>query len=138
MKGGSSKSEHTDAEKSFQETIDAKQVRMLVSRAEESGKWIGFTSFGVIGWMIVVPLMAGIALGIWLDSTFPSSHSWTLMLLSAGLIFGCISSWKWVEEERQKNENDYQLRKEAVDGQLTESSSVTETEKSNLEEESRL
>ncbi|MBZ0186643.1 MAG: AtpZ/AtpI family protein [Candidatus Obscuribacterales bacterium] len=136
MKEGSSpESMEEGGRKSFKETIDAKQKRMLESRREESTVWIGFTSFGVIGWTIVFPLLAGIALGVWLDNTFPATHSWTLMLLSAGLIFGCISSWRWVEEERQRTEKDGRRRRESVDRQLAERNSGSETEISEIKKE---
>ena len=47
--------------------------------------------------MIVVPLIIGIAAGIWIDSHYPSRLSWTIMLMFGGLCSGCISAWKWIK-----------------------------------------
>ncbi len=38
-------------------------------------------------------------LGIWLDRRYPGGHSWTLMLLVAGLCIGCFQAWNWVARE---------------------------------------
>jgi ATP synthase protein I len=52
---------------------------------------------GVLGWMIVVPLLIGIFIGRWLDRTFNSGLFWTAPLLMLGLALGCWSAWKWMK-----------------------------------------
>ena len=41
---------------------------------------------------------------------YPDTHSWTLMLLVAGLIIGCWNAWYWVAKEdramRDEQEDD--------------------------------
>lgn len=51
---------------------------------------------GVLGWIIVVPMLIGIFLGRWLDRVFHSGLFWTGPLLLAGLALGCWSAWKWM------------------------------------------
>lgn len=54
---------------------------------------------GLVGWSIVVPTLAGAALGAWLDRVLPRNQSWTLMLMIAGLLLGCFNAWTWVAKE---------------------------------------
>lgn len=51
---------------------------------------------GVLGWIIVVPILLGIFMGRWLDRTFATGIFWTAPLLLVGLAFGCWSAWKWM------------------------------------------
>jgi ATP synthase protein I len=41
----------------------------------------------------------GAALGLWIDRQHPGTHSWTLALLTAGLVVGCANAWHWVAKE---------------------------------------
>ena len=41
--------------------------------------------FGLVGWTVAVPALIGVAIGLWIDSTWPSRFSWTLMLLVFGV-----------------------------------------------------
>ncbi len=54
---------------------------------------------GLVGWSVVVPTLAGAALGLWLDGRHVGTHSWTLALLMAGLTLGCLNAWHWVTRE---------------------------------------
>ncbi len=51
---------------------------------------------GVLGWIIVAPLLIGLFAGRWLDRTFDSGLFWTAPLLMLGLALGCWSAWKWM------------------------------------------
>jgi len=51
---------------------------------------------GVLGWIIVVPMLAGIFVGRWLDQAFGSGLFWTAPLLMLGLAIGGWSAWKWM------------------------------------------
>ncbi len=78
-------------------TIAAKEARRITARKEKDHSLLfGLSIFGIVGWSVVVPTLIGIALGIWLDSRWPSRFSWTLMLLFGGLILGCLNAWYWV------------------------------------------
>lgn len=52
---------------------------------------------GVLGWIIVVPMLMGIFLGRWLDGRFNSGLFWTAPLLLLGLALGGWSAWKWMK-----------------------------------------
>ena len=49
---------------------------------------------GVIGWTIVIATLLGTFAGRWLDRRFGTGVFWTLGLLVAGLILGCVLAWQ--------------------------------------------
>ena len=80
--------------------LAAKADRKLRARRDGApGVWSGLGMMGLIGWSVVVPTVAGAALGIWLDSRYPGAHAWSLALLMAGLVLGCLNAWRWVARE---------------------------------------
>jgi len=86
----------------FGREVRAKAARKLNARRNPTpGIWSGFGMMGLIGWSIVVPTLVGTAIGIWLDNHHAGSHSWTLMLLVAGLSVGCFNAWQWVAKEEK-------------------------------------
>ncbi|MGO8952976.1 MAG: AtpZ/AtpI family protein [Rhodomicrobium sp.] len=54
---------------------------------------------GALGWTIVVPAFLGIIAGRWLDRHLQMGMFWTLSLLVAGLVLGCLLAWKRVQSE---------------------------------------
>jgi ATP synthase protein I len=85
----------------FEEQVSAKSKRKLKARKEGNHTvWFGLGMFGIVGWSIAIPTLLGIALGVWIDTKFPSQYSWTLMLLFVGVVLGCINAWYWIERER--------------------------------------
>jgi ATP synthase protein I len=52
---------------------------------------------GVLGWIIVMPMLIGVFAGRWLDRTFDSGLFCTAPLLMLGLALGCWSAWKWMK-----------------------------------------
>lgn len=52
---------------------------------------------GVLGWIIVAPMLGGIALGRWLDGRFDTGLFWTAPLLMAGLGLGGWSALRWMD-----------------------------------------
>jgi len=86
----------------FSKVIGEKAARKLRARNSKQGVWFGLGMTGLIGWSVVVPTLAGVALGIWLDKHHPGSHSWTLMLLVIGLAIGCWNAWHWVTKENEE------------------------------------
>jgi ATP synthase protein I len=53
----------------------------------------------MVGWTIAITTLIGVAIGIWMDRTWPSGYSWTLTMLFIGLIIGCMNAWYWVNKE---------------------------------------
>ena len=80
--------------------VGAKAARKLAARRDPStGVWFGLGMMGLIGWSVAIPTLLGAALGFWLDTRHPGAHSWTLALLVAGLVLGCVNAWRWVAKE---------------------------------------
>ena len=87
-----------DAEE--RETISRKARRMERARKRpERSPWAGLGMFGMVGWAVAVPTLAGTGLGLWIDSRWPGETSWTLALLLAGVALGCLNAWYWVQRE---------------------------------------
>ncbi|HUA82865.1 MAG TPA: AtpZ/AtpI family protein [Bryobacteraceae bacterium] len=80
--------------------VGAKQERMLRARRERRNWWGAIAIVGVIGWSVVVPTLAGVAVGAWLDRHYPQSFSWTVSLLIAGLAIGCATAWLRIKEDK--------------------------------------
>ncbi len=53
---------------------------------------------GVLGWIIVTPILIGVFVGRWLDGRFHTGLFWTGPLLLIGLALGCWSAWKWIKD----------------------------------------
>lgn len=49
---------------------------------------------GVIGWTLVIPALLGVVAGRALDRRFGGGVFWTLGLLLAGIVLGCVLAWK--------------------------------------------
>jgi ATP synthase protein I len=80
--------------------VSAKAERKLRARRDGApGVWFGLGTMGLIGWSVAVPTIAGAALGIWLDAHYPGTHAWSLALLMAGLVLGCLNAWRWVAQQ---------------------------------------
>ena len=79
--------------------IDRAARRRLKAQQEKNRNiWYGMGMFGLVGWSIAIPTLLGTALGLWIDRHWPTPYSWTLMLLFAGLMVGCINSWYWLKQ----------------------------------------
>ncbi len=91
----------------FSRQASWKEARKLKAKEPKpGGVWFGLGMFGLIGWSVALPALAGALLGAWIDRTWPSRYSWTLMLLLLGIILGALNAWHWVSQERKKIEKD--------------------------------
>lgn len=85
--------------KKFSHEIERKGAIKLRGQGEKDETvWFGLGMFGIVGWSVVIPTLIGVALGVWIDHTWASQYSWTLMLLIAGLLIGCVNAWYWVRK----------------------------------------
>ena len=92
--------------KDLADEVGAKADRKQRARRHDAqGVWFGLGMMGLIGWSVVVPTLLGAVLGAWLDAHYPSGRSWTLTLLIAGLVLGCMYAWHWVEKEDRAMRN---------------------------------
>ena len=54
---------------------------------------------GVLGWIIVAPMLIGLFIGRWMDHTFGTGIFWSAPLLLLGAVLGCWSAWKWMHKQ---------------------------------------
>jgi len=82
--------------------IARKEARRLKSLKQKHDRvWFSLGMFGLVGWSVAIPTLLGVAIGMWIDDRWPGKHSWTLMLLILGLIFGCLNAWRWLRDESE-------------------------------------
>jgi predicted F0F1-ATPase subunit len=53
----------------------------------------------MVGWPIAFGSVGGALLGRYLDSYFVTGARFTLMLMMAGVMFGCFTAWKTVTQK---------------------------------------
>jgi ATP synthase protein I len=95
-----------EKDEAFKREVEGKQTRKLRARREREEDrrvWFGLGMFGLVGWSVAIPTLIGIALGVWIDMTWPSRVSWTLMLMFIGVILGCLNAWYWVQRESRRD-----------------------------------
>ncbi|MDD2321466.1 MAG: AtpZ/AtpI family protein [Geobacteraceae bacterium] len=89
----------------FKDKVGKNEQRKLKAlRDGEQSVWFGLGMFGLIGWSIAIPMLIGIALGIWLDNRLGDRISWTLTFLLVGVVVGCLNAWYWLSKERKEIE----------------------------------
>lgn len=90
----------TQDDKNETDMIASKANRMAKARNKhQQSAWYGLGMFGLVGWSVAVPIVAGAALGVWIDAGWPSDTSWTLILILSGAALGCLNAWYWVQRE---------------------------------------
>ncbi len=94
-------------ETTFSRQVGAQAARKLkAQRRGPKSVWFGLGMSGLVGWSVTIPTLIGAALGIWVDNHYPSTYSWTLMLLLVGLVIGCLNAWHWVDSEYKEMQED--------------------------------
>ena len=78
---------------------DLGALRKRARKRYRESAWYGLGMFGLVGWSVAVPIVAGIATGVWIDRRWPGDVSWTLTLLLAGAVLGAFNAWYWVQRE---------------------------------------
>ena len=100
MSEGPSRPRPASRAPSLADQVGAKAARKMKARRDGTeGVWFGLGMMGLIGWSVAVPTVLGAGLGLWLDKYHAGTHSWTLALLVAGLVIGCLNAWRWVASE---------------------------------------
>jgi ATP synthase protein I len=91
-----------DERTDFAKQIAAKAARKLRTRRQgPQSLWFGLGMSGIIGWSVAMPTVLGGLFGAWWDHRHPGPHSWTLALLAAGLVLGCVNAWHWVSRQNE-------------------------------------
>jgi ATP synthase protein I len=68
-------------------------------RAGEPSVAAYLAQVGVLGWTIVLPTLAGLFLGRWIDQRLGTGIFWTGPLLLLGLAAGCWAAWRWMHRQ---------------------------------------
>ncbi len=93
--------------KSLPDQVGRKAARRIKARrTRDRGVWFGLGLFGMVGWTVAITTLLGVIIGIWIDRTWPSRYSWTLMMLIIGLLIGCMNAWYWVNKESRPDDDD--------------------------------
>lgn len=81
-------------------------VSAIRTRGERHRRWVSegdgsvgrrLAQIGVLGWIVVTPILIGVFGGRWLDARFQSGLQWTAPLLMLGAALGLWSAWKWMQ-----------------------------------------
>jgi ATP synthase protein I len=95
--------ERRPAPDSLERKVAHKEQRKLKARRERRHSvWFGLGMFGLVGWSVAIPALAGVAIGLWIDARWPSRISWTLTLLFVGVALGCANAWRWIKKESRE------------------------------------
>lgn len=82
------------------ETVADKARRKERARREgDRTLWFGLGTFGLVGWSVILPTVAGIAVGVWLDRRVDGRVSWVLTGIVTGVILGCVNAWYWIHRK---------------------------------------
>lgn len=82
------------------EIVARKTKRKIEARRKkQKSLFFGLGVFGVVGWSIAIPTIIGAMVGRWLDARSHMRISWTLTLIFAGMVLGCIIAWNWINRE---------------------------------------
>lgn len=81
------------------EAVRQRQERRRWLRDGEPSVMRFVGQIGVLGWIIVTPILIGLFIGRWLDHQLGSGIFWSAPLLLLGLAIGCWSAWRWVRRQ---------------------------------------
>lgn len=88
------------------EDASAKAIRRRAERMQQTrnepkySPLNGLGVFGVIGWSVALPTVAGAFLGMWLNRVAPQSFSWPMALILGGAVIGAMVAWSWIDKSR--------------------------------------
>lgn len=83
------------------EAIRRRAQRMEESRnAPKYSPLSGLGVFGVVGWSVAIPTVAGAFLGMWLNRVVPQDFSWPIALILGGVVVGALVAWNWIDKNQ--------------------------------------
>ncbi|AFK53490.1 MAG: F0F1 ATP synthase subunit [Tistrella sp.] len=81
----------------MEQAADRQAAREAAKRKDhEPGIGHRLGQIGVLGWMIVTPMLLGLFLGRWFDRLAGTGITFAAALLMAGVALGFWSAWKWM------------------------------------------
>lgn len=69
---------------------------------EETGErsmWKNVALLGALGWLIVLPPLAGGLIGRWIDGVLGEGYFWSGLLIVLGIMFGAWLAWQRAQRE---------------------------------------
>lgn len=98
----SSRERRRKLKEEYTRQVCTKERRRIKGKTQKDETiWFGLGMFGIVGWSIAIPTLIGTAVGLWVDKSWPSRFSWTLMLMIIGVLLGCFNAWYWVKKARE-------------------------------------
>ena len=85
----------------FSEKIETKSKKKIKARKEGSEIAFGLGAFGIVGWSIAIRTIALTFLELYSDWISATELSWTITMMFAGIIIGCLNAWYWIKEKSQ-------------------------------------
>lgn len=75
--------------------------RDRLARREQGHRsfWRSLSVLGMVGWPIALGSVGGALFGRWLDLQYESGVRFTLMLMTFGLLLGCLAAWRTVTQK---------------------------------------
>jgi ATP synthase protein I len=74
----------------------ARDLRWRTEKTPPVARHLG--QIGVLGFMIVIPMLIGIYAGRWLDTQLHTGLFFTAPLLMLGAVAGCWWAWRWIQK----------------------------------------
>ena len=101
-----------DRERQLEEELKERERRRIRAKRRTEHSWFGLGMLGLVGWAFAIPMLAVLAVGIWLDTRFETPYSWSLMGVFVGAAIGAVNAWYWVKHEERRIEQDEQEEEE--------------------------
>jgi len=87
----------TENEQNLAEKVGKREQKRLGRPEHRILSYFGL--FGLVGFTIAIPSVAGALIGKYLDENYPGKASWSLTFLLAGLAVGCYNAWRYIKKE---------------------------------------
>jgi ATP synthase protein I len=78
------------------ESVRRARDRQIQQREDEPSMMRFVGQIGVLGWIIVTPILVGLFIGRWIDAKLGTGIFWSAPLMFVGVVIGCWSAWKWM------------------------------------------
>ncbi len=90
--------QHNDKNSLAEPVCRERKRRELWAREGERSLGQNLAWIGVLGWLVVTPMLIGIFVGRWIDKVWGMGIFWTISLLFLGVVIGCALAWQRMHE----------------------------------------
>lgn len=81
------------------DSVRRARERQLQQREDEPSMMRFVGQIGVLGWIIVMPILIGLFIGRWIDAKLGTGIFWSAPLMLVGVVIGCWSAWRWMHRQ---------------------------------------